>query len=119
MALAEPALRQFGLQRLQNLRFRGGGLLGTAIGTAIGIGFGIAANYDVGLPFDNVLQPDRTKRGIPTLDGSQKNASTYQQYQAFRRKNKYRHRFRSSRKSRDSNCCCCTCISRNKRSVRR
>ncbi len=42
MALAEPALRQFGLQKLQNVRTRGGSLLGTAIGSAIGIGSGLA-----------------------------------------------------------------------------
>ncbi len=51
MALAEPALRQFGVAKLQRIRFRGGSLLGTVIGTAIGIGYSIASDWDVSLPW--------------------------------------------------------------------
>ncbi len=41
MAIAESALRNFGIKGLQRSGFRGGSLLGSAVGTAIGIGFGL------------------------------------------------------------------------------
>ncbi len=79
MAIAEPALRQFGYQKLRNIRFRGVGLLGSAIGAGIGIGSYLFRDYDVTFPWNPSVQPDRTKQGVPFVNGSQKNGTSYQQ----------------------------------------
>ncbi len=109
MALAEPALRQYGLRGLQNLRFRGGSLLGTAVGTAIGIGSYLLKDYDVVIPWNPMLQPDRGRRAVI---GPSENVSAHQQHQTLRtskyfdnrrRRNTKRHNKRRSRGS----CCCC------------
>ncbi len=107
MALAEPALRQFGFRKLQNLRFRGGSLLGTAIGTALGLGFGIAQDYDFTYPWSNVLQPDRRRQTLVGLPETQ-NGGANQQYQALRAKTVTKRRNRYNRKHRDCSCCICT-----------
>ncbi len=70
MALAEPVMRSYGIQRLQRLGFRGGNLLGTAIGTGIGIGTSIVINYDITWPWSTMLQPKRSPRGVPSINGS-------------------------------------------------
>ncbi len=109
MALAEPALRQFGFRKLQNLRIRGGSLIGTAIGTAIGIGYGLTKDYEIGWP--GKLQPDRPYRGVPTLNGVSQTpyGSAYQYSQALRRATKFSTRSRSRYNSRNRRCCCCSC----------
>ncbi len=110
MALAEPALRQFGIQKLRNVRFRGGNLLGTAIGAAIGIGFGIASNYEFGLPRPGIVQPDRTKR-TPFVNGktSYVNKDAYSQYQTYGTKNKRKFGKRRFTKRCTNRCCCYRC----------
>ena len=107
MALAEPVLRQFGVQKLRNVRIRGGSLLGSAIGAGIGIGSGLIINYDVTWPWSTMLQPKRSPRGVPSVgNGSSSTyASTYQFNQALRTKTLGRGRFRRYTKS--SNCKCC------------
>ena len=107
MALAEPALRQFGFQKLRNVRARGGSLLGTAIGTAVGIGYGLAKNYDFTFPWDTMEQPGGSRRpfvGDVSNGQTPSHASSYKQYQAFRRKNTTR---RSKRNKRHDSCCKC------------
>ncbi len=72
MALAQPALRQFGFQKLQRLRFRGGSLLGTAIGSAIGIGYGLSQNYDLTVPWSRMEQPAIRRRAVSgSLQGNE------------------------------------------------
>ncbi len=112
MALAQPALRQFGIQRLQNLRFRGGSLLGSAIGSAIGIGYGLVKDYEFGFPWSPTLEPNRPHRPFPGVrDGSiyAPKATSYQQQQALRAS--YRSNYRGRRHSKRHNCskCCCSC----------
>ncbi len=103
MALVEPVLRQYGLQKLRNVRFRGGNLLGTAIGTAIGLGYGLLKDYEFGLP--GRLQPRRTYRSVPYVDEAQRNGSSNRYSQALRSQAKYRTRKRSRKHNRG--CCCC------------
>ncbi len=104
MAIAEPALRAYGLQRL---RFRGGGLIGAVIGTGIGIGEYIRRNYDFGKP--GPFQPDRTYRGVPYVNG---NASPYagtnKQYQALYKSKQYRYGKRYKRRYNSRSKCSCT-----------
>ncbi len=73
MALVEPVLRQYGLHKLRNLRFRGGGVLGSAIGTGIGIGSYLFQNHDIGLP--GSFQPNRSQRGVVSVS-QETNGST-------------------------------------------
>jgi len=108
MAIAEPALRQFGFRQLQRMRFRGGNLLGTAIGSAIGIGYGIAKNYDLTFPWSPMVQPGRSRRPF-VGDVSQKDAQRYSVNQALRSSNRSSNRFRRNTKSRSRGCSCCTC----------
>ncbi len=113
MALAEPALRAFGVAKLQRLRFRGGSLLGTAIGTAIGIGFSVSSNWDVSLPWTPGFQPHRTGRPFVGNVPQTENASTYQQSQALRTKGRNFSRFRRyKQRTRNDKCCCCSCRSK-------
>ncbi len=105
MALAEPALRQYGFHKLRNLRFRGGGVLGTAIGIGIGIGYGIAEHYEFGFPSRGKFQPDRTKR-TPFVNGSQ-NGGAYQQRQTLHSSYKSNFKQRRTRKYRSRGSCKC------------
>jgi len=106
MALAEPALRQFGVQRLQNVRIRGGSLLGTAIGSAIGIGYGLAKDYDLTFPWSPMLQPFRRQAVIGTTPS---NGGANQQYQALHSSYSRRYRKRRNKQHGVRKCCCCTC----------
>ncbi len=107
MALAEPALRQFGFSKLRNLRFRGSGFLGSAVGAAIGIGSYLLKDYDVVFPWNPMLQPDRGRRAV--IGPSSQNGRTYLDYQTLRTFSKYRRKFRSYNKHRDRRQCCCPC----------
>ncbi len=106
MALAEPALRQFGLRKLQGFRIRGGSLLGSAIGTGVGIGSYLAQNYDFTWPWSPMLQPGRRQAVIGSIPT---NGSTNQYQQTLRLANKRYSRKRSSTKQRHRGCCCCSC----------
>jgi len=108
MALAEPALRQFGSQKLRNLRFRGGSLLGSVIGAGIGIGSYLIKDYDVVFSWNPMLQPDRGRRAVIGPNG-QTNGSAYQQRQALRRQSQFRSRSRNKYHSRNRRNCCCSC----------
>ncbi len=106
MALAEPALRQFGSSKLRNLRFRGSGLLGSAVGIGIGIGTYLLKDYDVVVPWNPMVQPDRGRRAVI---GPSSNASAYQHKQALRSTYKSKRGYRKRKRSTRSRCCCCTC----------
>ncbi len=108
MALAEPVLRQYGLRKLQNLRFRGGGLLGSVIGAGIGIGSYLVKDYDVVFPWNPMFQPDRGRRTVIGPNG-QTNVSAYKQRQALRRSPQLYSRRRRKFNNRSSRCCCCSC----------
>ncbi len=111
MALAEPALRQFGLRKLQNLRFRGGSLLGTAVGTGISLGYGIAADIDFTWPWSRMEQPGQSRR--PFLGGKiPSNAVSHQYKQTLRTFSKNRSRNRNHAKRCSCKLCCCPSSSR-------
>ncbi len=109
MAIAEPALRGFGLQRLKGGSARGGSILGTAIGLGLGIGWGLYEDYAMSVvpvnPGDIYKKP---QLGV-SLNGvsSQKDASTYRQRQTFR--SAYKRINRSSRPKKRGHCQCCYC----------
>ncbi len=108
MALAEPILRQFGMQRLQNLRFRGAGLLGTAIGTAVGIGYGLAKDYEFSVPWSPSFQPKRRQPPGVYVNGeisSNKQVSYQYGKTSYRRNTVQRSRNINKRNNR---CRCCT-----------
>ncbi len=109
MALAQPALRQFGLQKLRNLRFRGGSVIGSAIGIGVSIGFSLTQDWDIQFPWSGMLQPDKPIRtGVGVIEnGSTQNGSTNQQHQALRAKRQYAYRTKYSRKLRHGKGCCC------------
>ncbi len=110
MALAEPALRQYGFRKLQNVRFRGGNLVGTIIGQAIGIGYGVVRNYDVTWPWDTSLSKGERRPFSGNLrDETSSNVSTYQHHQALRPSVKTKYYRRNRAKSKRRRGCCCTC----------
>ncbi len=114
MALAEPALRQFGFRKLQNVRFRGGSLLGSLLGTAIGIGYNLTKDYEISVPWNRSFQPSRRNPPGVYLNGaisSNEQQSGNKQQQAFRSSNavKYRHRRYTSKQRRSKCCCSCNC----------
>ncbi len=109
MALAQPALRQFGIQKLRNINTRGGTLLGTIIGTAIGLGFNLAADFEVTFPWDRAMQPNRSGRPIVSASiPSQENASNNQYNQALLSYTANKLRSRKRSKSRGNQCCATT-----------
>ncbi len=111
LAIAEPALRQFGQYKLRNLRVRGGSLLGTATGIGIGIGESLLRNYDLTMPWSQMEQPPIRKRSaIGDGFSSQTYASSYQHKQALRNTFKRGNRFK--RYKQHGNCQCCTCSCR-------
>jgi len=109
MALAEPTFRPYALRRLTRMRYRGGSLIGTAIGTGIGIGTSILTNYDITWPWNQMLQPKRSPRGVPSINGSAQNARYDQQYQTYRTTTSYNRRSKYNVKRKRSRRCCCSC----------
>ncbi len=107
MALVEPVLRQYGLQKFRNLRFRGGNLLGSAIGVGIGIGYGLAKDFEFTFPWSPSLQPSRSGRTV--IGSPPSNGSADQRNQTLRATKfaRYRKRSYTQRNRRKHNCCIC------------
>ncbi len=109
MAIAESALRQFGLKGLQRSGVRGGNLLGTAAGIGIGIGWGLYQDYAMSVvPIDtgHWRQP---KPGVALDYETPSNGSSNQFKQTLRPVWKRKYRKRSSRSSNRCGFCCCSC----------
>ncbi len=108
MAIAEPALRNFGIQGLRRSGIRGGNLLATAVGAGIGIAWGLYEDYAMSIvpisPGGHIRQP---KPGVsldyetPSYDGA------YSKRQALRTTYKRSYRSRRSKKQHSCSCCCC------------
>ncbi len=108
MALAEPALRTYGLHKLQGYRLRGGSLLGTAIGTGIGIGYSLTKDWEVTFPWSSVEQPRiRKGPGVNALQ-EQTEQGSYQQYKTHSTSQRFQRRKRS-RHNTNRGCCCTSC----------
>ncbi len=115
MALAEPALRQFGVYKLKSISTRGGSLLGTAIGTAIGIGYSLTKDWQVTFPWSSVEQPRIPNRSfVGNASIFQKeNAGAYQYNQALRTSQPVLSRNKYTNKKSRHRCCCtqrCGCV---------
>ncbi len=103
MAIAEPVLRNYGIQRLRGLK--PGSVIGTAVGIGISIGYGLLKDYDVTFPWDTRLEPDRPYAGVVKHE-TPSNGSTNKQYQALRTSYK---QYRRKRRYSSTKCCKCCC----------
>ncbi len=114
MAIAEPALRQFGIRGLQRQSLRGGNLLASAIGVGISVGWNLYQDYAMSVvPIDggHWRQP---KPGVSLDYETPSNGGSNQRYKTLRTTIKRKYRKRSAVRIHNRGCCVCSCNHNNR-----
>ncbi len=115
MAIAESALRHFGIKGLTRLSVRGGGVIGSAIGSGIGIGYGLYQDYAMSIvPIKPSRQFQRPNVGVDLTGENAQNGRSYNEHQALRSSYStqyYKRRYKQSyNRKRRGGACCCQCV---------
>ncbi len=104
VAIAEIAIGQ---QFARFKQFRGKGLIGSAVGAGLGLGYSLGDYYEWTVPWDAMLQPDRTKRSGLSVSPQTESGSAYQYGKTYNKSSQiYRSRRRNC-SNRHNRCCIC------------